>query len=61
MTDDIPQDAADLISKILVKKPEDRIGASNIQDIMSHKFFAEVDFHTINTELPPITVELNKT
>ena len=61
MTDDIPEDAADIISKILVKNPQDRIGASNILDIMNHKFFADVDFQKINTQLPPITVELNKT
>ena len=61
MTEDIPEDAADLISKILVKKPENRIGAQNLHDVMNHKFFAGVDFHTINTDLPPVKVELNKT
>jgi hypothetical protein len=60
MPSEIPEAAANLISKLLVKIPENRIGAQNIHDVMNHKFFTGIDFRTINTQLPPITVELNK-
>jgi len=36
---DIPKDAKDLISKLLKRVPEERIGAQNINDVLSHPFF----------------------
>jgi hypothetical protein len=39
--------------KMLIKEPENRLGASNIHDLMRHKFFTGIDFETITTELPP--------
>ena len=44
----IPADAQDLIKKLLVLKPENRLGASNIQEVMNHKFFQGIDFETID-------------
>lgn len=54
----VPEEAKDLIQKILVKEPENRIGAQEIQDLMNHKFFTDVDFETIVTEFPPEVFEL---
>ena len=36
---EIPKEAKDLISKLLKKVPEERIGAQNINDVLSHPFF----------------------
>lgn len=43
----IPGVAQDLIRKLLVVRPEQRLGASNINDLMCHKFFDGIDFATI--------------
>jgi len=51
--------AKDLIEKILIKRPEDRIGAQSIQDLMNHPFFEGINFDTISTELPPEDFKLN--
>ena len=59
MSEDIPEDAADLIKQILVKNPEQRLGADNLQDLMFHQFFDGVDFSLIGTQLPPMKVELD--
>ena len=61
MSKDIPEDAADLIKQILVKNPEQRLGADNLEDLMFHRFFDGVDFSLIGTQLPPMKVELDKT
>jgi len=36
---DVPKEAKDLISKLLKRVPEERIGAQNINDVLSHPFF----------------------
>ena len=61
MSEDIPEDAANLIKLLLVKNPDERLGAQNINDVMNHEFFKGINFLTINSELPPMKVELNKT
>ena len=47
MPSSIPESAQDLISKLLIKLPEQRLGAQNILDASSHTFFKGIDFLTI--------------
>ena len=47
---DIPEVAADLISKLLVKDPTKRLGAQNYDDLMAHPFFEGVDFANLYDE-----------
>jgi len=54
----VPQDAKDLIEKILIKKPEARIGAQEIFDLMNHDFFNGIDFDTVTDQFPPEKMEL---
>jgi serine/threonine protein kinase len=56
----VPKEAADLISKLLKKVPDERLGAKDIQDVMSHPFFMDIDFEKISSSLPPQKFELNK-
>ena len=37
-------DAADLIQKLLMKNPSERIGASSMLDLQQHPFFEGIDF-----------------
>ena len=52
----IPDDAKDLISKILVKDPKKRIGynSKDYSEIKSHPFFNGIDFENLEFEDPPI-------
>lgn len=56
----IPPVAQDLIRQLLVVQPELRLGASNISDLLSHKFFNGIEFTTINDMEPPEKLELTK-
>ena len=56
----IPTLAQDLIRQLLIVKPEQRLGANNINDLMSHKFFDGIDFATIQDMDPPEKFELTK-
>lgn len=58
---EVPKEAKDLIAKLLKRIPEERIGAQNINDVMNHQFFVDIDFKTIGEALPPQEFELNKT
>jgi len=51
--DDMDETAKDLISKLLQSVPEERLGAENLDDLKSHKFFATVDWENIHTCTPP--------
>ena len=52
----IPDEAKDLISKILVKDPKKRIGynSKDYSEIKSHPFFNGIDFDNLEFEDPPI-------
>jgi hypothetical protein len=39
--------AKDLIEKILIKEPENRIGAQDIHHLMKHPFFDGINFDSI--------------
>lgn len=40
---DVPMEAMDLIDKLLVHKPEDRLGYLSMEDLLIHDFFKEDD------------------
>ncbi|CDW71498.1 phosphoinositide-dependent protein kinase i [Stylonychia lemnae] len=52
----IPEDARDLITKLLKKNPEERIGAFNLEELKNHKFFEEIDFKTLFSVQVPYKV-----
>lgn len=47
------EDAKDLIKKLLVSEPKDRIGAFNLSEIKAHPFFKDINFETIRTSTFP--------
>ena len=52
----IPDEAKDLISKILIKDPKKRIGynSKDYSDIKNHPFFNGIDFENLEFQDPPI-------
>ena len=54
---DIPDDAKDLISKILVKDPKQRIGynSKDYSEIKNHPFFKGINFDELEYEAPPVS------
>jgi serum/glucocorticoid-regulated kinase 2 len=57
----ISREAADLISQLLVRNPDQRLGASGTEAIKSHPFFSEVDWVAIynKTVEPPFVPQLS--
>ena len=53
---EIPKEAKDLISKILIKDPSKRIGYNSYDynEIKNHPFFKGINFDNIENEQPPI-------
>jgi len=45
--------AKDLILKLLQKKPQDRIGANDIQQLKDHPFFEGINWMTLQSTDPP--------
>lgn len=60
MAKTIPLVAQDLIRQLLVVNPEQRLGATNIQDLLNHSFFDGIDFSTIAESEAPEKFELTK-
>jgi serine/threonine-protein kinase RIM15 len=48
--------AKDLITKLLIKVPGDRLGANDIEEVKQHPFFKGVDFFTIREQIVPISL-----
>lgn len=59
-TEETPEEAKDLILKLLVKIPEDRLGYQDIDDIKAHSFFSGINFNNI-TKMDPPDEELIRT
>jgi serine/threonine protein kinase len=55
---EVPEQAADLIRKLIVKTPESRLGAANIDDVKNHKFFEGVNWNSVSFDLPPSKLAL---
>ena len=51
--DFVEDSAKDLIMKLLVKTPNERLGAQNIDELLMHPFFEGIDFNTIKEQTPP--------
>lgn len=56
----VPEMVRDLISRLLVQKAEDRLGASNIQDLKNHSFFKDVNFATLSQVKVPMDLQLTR-
>ena len=50
---DIDESAKDLIERLLRKEPDERIGASDIAELKSHKFFENIDWTSLRDSNPP--------
>ncbi|KAF4720497.1 3-phosphoinositide dependent protein kinase-1 [Perkinsus olseni] len=53
MPDDVSDAARDLIGKLLVLEPADRLGFGNLGELKAHPFFDGVDFATLPFTPPP--------
>jgi hypothetical protein len=42
--------AIDLIKKLLVKEPFNRLGANSFEDLKNHAFFEGIDFKTLHKQ-----------
>ena len=45
--DGVPEVVKDLISKLLVKNPEQRLGSKDIVELKQHSFFSGIDFDSL--------------
>lgn len=59
---DMPEVAVDLIQKLLVRDPQERLGASTkpgytFADLKQHKFFKGLNINNLFNEKPPDTPE----
>ena len=43
MSETIPAQAKDLISKLLIINPDKRLGANDINELILHPFFSDID------------------
>ena len=59
--DDIKDSSKDLIKKLLVVNPKERIGFNSIDDIKNHDFFKNVDFNKVlsKEEIPPFIPQID--
>ena len=60
MPEDCPVIAKDLISKLLVINPLERLGAIEMEHLKQHPFFEGVDFSCIYSEDPPLQEKQKK-
>jgi len=47
------EDAKDIIRALLAQKPEARLGYHGAAQVKGHKFFSQIDFQTIFSQIPP--------
>ncbi|CAG9463571.1 unnamed protein product [Pedinophyceae sp. YPF-701] len=55
---DADADAADLVRRLLVREPEERIGFADVGEVQRHAFFAGVDWGALREREGPEVVEL---
>jgi serine/threonine protein kinase len=60
MQESIPALAQDLIRKLLILEPRDRLGALRIEDLINHPLFEGINFEKIKDEKFPMELELSK-
>mmetsp|Transcript_27778 Transcript_27778/g.82338 ORF Transcript_27778/g.82338 Transcript_27778/m.82338 type:complete len:382 (-) Transcript_27778:322-1467(-) len=51
--DDFPDDARDVIDRLLALEPDERLGAANIEDLKQHAFFVGVQWGKLRQEQAP--------
>lgn len=52
-SEDFHPDAKDIISKLLIKDPEKRLGANGYKEIKKHPFFQGISWKTLDKMDPP--------
>lgn len=63
LSDDLPPDARDLISKLLVDDPKNRLGVGkkgtiyDFDSLKSHEFFKDIPFENLHLKSPPLNIE----
>jgi len=57
--ENVDESAKDLIKKLLVASPNERLGAQNIDELMAHPFFSNIDFNTIKDQAPPLSTTIS--
>lgn len=51
----LDESSVDLIEKLLVISPQERLGSSNVEEIMKHSFFEGIDFEKVlRKEIDPV-------
>lgn len=56
MPENATPEIQDLIGKLLVRRPSERIGSRSIMDLMNHTVFSAIDFdHIYNGKQAPLT------
>jgi len=51
---DLNWETKDLISKLLVKEPLKRLGATDISELMNHPFFSDLNFNDLYSSEAPL-------
>lgn len=51
---DLTEETKDLISRLLVKEPSQRLGANSISELMNHPFFSDLDFNNLYSIEAPL-------
>ena len=54
----VPELVKDLIGKLLVLNPLERLGSANIQDLLDHQYFEGVNLNQIKHALPSVGLKL---
>ena len=51
--EDFPKSAEDLIRKLVVTEPDDRLSSKNYKDLKSHEFFESIDWSVDLSQMTP--------
>lgn len=53
ISDDFDQTCADLIKKLVVIDPNERLGTQGYEKLKSHLFFDTIDWNNLSDQSPP--------